>query len=330
MEREAAEWLAACDAGSLSAQQEAALQAWLALSDRHYAAFLRLQACWVEADRFGQLRVPNEPLNVDLLRSHAKPPPHRVSRSLLAIAASVLVATGLLMGIPPLWSGTEHYATGRGGYARIPLSDGSIVALNTDSEVRVHLTERRREVTLVRGEAQFIVAHDTMRPFDVYAGSKIVRAVGTAFVVRRFGGDDVQVLVTSGRVAIVAPDVQLSEVTLSALPESIPTVRAGEVARVRNGGQISVSPLGAAAQHATSWTEGRLWFDRLTLAQAVAEFNRYNRRQFVIDDPSIADIHIGGAFDADDVESFAAALKSFGIKIDETNPDIIKLSKAQL
>jgi transmembrane sensor len=63
-----------------------------------------------------------------------------------------------------------------------------------------------------------------------------------------------------------------------------------------------------------AWTQGRLWFDRVTLSEAVTEFNRYNRRQLVIDDPAIENLHIGGAFDATDLDSFVAALQSFGIR----------------
>jgi ferric-dicitrate binding protein FerR (iron transport regulator) len=75
-----------------------------------------------------------------------------------------------------------------------------------------------------------------------------------------------------------------------------------------------------------------LWFDRVTLADAVLEFNRYNRRQLVIDDPEIATLHIGGTFDATDLESFVAALQSFGIRTvppqaepDQPQSDLIRL-----
>jgi transmembrane sensor len=52
----------------------------------------------------------------------------------------------------------------------------------------------------------------------------------------------------------------------------------------------------------------------VTLAEAVAEFNRYNRRQMVVDDPRIATLHIGGVFDATDLNSFVEALRTFGIR----------------
>jgi transmembrane sensor len=81
-----------------------------------------------------------------------------------------------------------------------------------------------------------------------------------------------------------------------------------------------------------AWTQGRLWFDRVTLAEAVAEFNRYNRRQLVIDDPAIESFHIGGTFDTQDVDNFVGALRSFGIRAATTpaGPDgsaeVIRLS----
>ena len=56
----------------------------------------------------------------------------------------------------------------------------------------------------------------------------------------------------------------------------------------------------------------------MTLVEAVAEFNRYNRRQIVIDDPSIETFHIGGTFDTQDLDNFVGALSSFGIRADST------------
>jgi transmembrane sensor len=328
IEQDAAQWLAARDAESWTPEREAHLQAWLAASDRHAAAFLRLQTCWGEADRFRALRVADGPLNLDLLETKG-PRHHAVAlRFWVTVAACVLIGTGVLFEAYQQW-GTQSYRTAVGGVARIPLADGSVLTLNTASEVRVQFTPARREVTLVRGEALFNVAHDPNRAFDVQAGSRTIRAVGTAFSVRRLGGDDVKVVVTSGQVAIVPPNIQLAEIKVSALPSAVPTVSAGESAEIGEHGALSVRELGAAAQQAVSWTQGRLWFDRVTLTEAVGEFNRYNRRQFVIDDPNLGEIHIGGTFDAQDIASFAAALRTFGIKIDESDPDTLKLSKAE-
>ena len=74
------------------------------------------------------------------------------------------------------------------GYA---LMLGAALALPPILERALALGERgaekplAREVTLTRGEAWFKVAHDKTRPFIVSAGRIRVRAVGTAFSVRR-------------------------------------------------------------------------------------------------------------------------------------------------
>ena len=45
-------------------------------------------------------------------------------------------------------------------------------------------------------------------------------------------------------------------------------------------------------------------FDHTPLADAVAEFNRYNRRQVRIEDPALTAIPVGGSFRATNVQAF--------------------------
>ena len=190
---------------------------------------------------------------------------------------------------------------------------------------------------LDRGEALFKVAHEASRPFDVEAAGTTVRAVGTEFSVRlrepgekAFGRKDVEVLVKEGRVAIDPPKRELERA--AALPASVSTLSAGETVTI-SANRVHVEKVADTdMDRKLSWTEGRLWFERQRLADVVAEFNRYNRRQMVIADPAIADIRIGGGFEATDPESFVAALeRTFGIRAFPSpssgggDPDVIRL-----
>jgi transmembrane sensor len=188
-------------------------------------------------------------------------------------------------------------------------------------------------VVLERGEALFKVAHDATRPFDVQAAGTTVRAVGTEFSVRlrepnekTQGQKDVEVLVKEGRVAIDPPKQQLERA--AALPPSVSMLSAGETVTI-SASRVSVQKVADTdVDKKLSWTEGRLWFERQRLADVVAEFNRYNRRQMVIADPAIADLRIGGGFEATDPESFVAALeRTFGIRAfpEANDPDVIRL-----
>src|SRR5262249_47175706 len=94
-----------------------------------------------------------------------------------------------------------RYSTPVGGIDNVALADGSRMTLNTDTRIRVALTETERRIELDKGEGFFEVAKDPSRPFVVYAGNKRVVAVGTKFSVRR-ENDDVEVIVTEGRVRL--------------------------------------------------------------------------------------------------------------------------------
>lgn len=57
IEHVAAAWLARRDAGPWTAQDQQALEAWLAESTAHRVALLRLQSAWAEAGRLQALAV---------------------------------------------------------------------------------------------------------------------------------------------------------------------------------------------------------------------------------------------------------------------------------
>jgi transmembrane sensor len=326
IEREAAAWLAACDAGNLHAEQQAELDAWLLADERHYAAFWRLRTCWQAADQFRKLAPAHETADLNLLAlQHEGFFLFRSWRGYAMVASLALLLLATVAGQRYFWGDVQRYVTGQGGFQRVPLSDGSTVTLNTATEIEVRLRARRREVTLLRGEALFNVAHDATRPFEVSVGRQTVRAVGTVFSVRKLSSQNMRVVVTAGRVVIVTLGAGLSEVTATAPLSSIPTLAQGQSADIGTSGQMEVHELGGSAPLAVSWTQGRLWFDRVPLSDAVAEFNRYNRRQLVIADPAIADMRIGGAFEATDVQSFVAALKDFPLRVDDSDTHTIRL-----
>ena len=268
----------------------------------------------------------------------AREQPRRRPRVLFFAAAAAIALVAIAAGI---WyavarTGWQEYATEHGGFERVLLEDGSVVHLNTNSVMRVHMTRELREVALERGEALFKVAHDPTRPFDVQAAGTRLRAVGTEFSVRVHeaaempgGQKGVEVLVREGRVAIDPPAPKPNQPVT--LPPSVPTLSAGEAVTV-TAKRLRVQKVAEAdVSRKLSWVEGRLWFERQRLADVVAEFNRYNRRQMVIADPAIADLRIGGGFEATDPDSFIAALertlgvRAFPASPAEGGPDVIRL-----
>jgi transmembrane sensor len=230
-----------------------------------------------------------------------------LATSRLAASITVLAITSL-GGIGAWYAAeqrnTQTYSTHVGEIQNVVLEDGSTVALNTNSEVRVHYSSGYRHVDLTRGEALFQVAKNKAKPFDVEAGNTTVRAVGTAFSVRLHEAgtnERVDVVVSEGRIAINPPSKR--------------TYAAGSVAIVRNGRVDATVVAGEDITSRLSWTTGRLMFQGEKLSDVVEEINRYNVRKLQITDPDIAELRIGGTFQATDPDGFARALSAtFGIK----------------
>jgi transmembrane sensor len=306
----AARWVVRVDVGKLSAEDQRELDAWLGADTRHLGAYVRARAQWIDLDRLVALYGP--------VGAQRHPPscespsgaPLLSRRRLLAAAVAGLGVLGGTLSWTLLRRGREGYSSGIGEVRRIALADGSSVVLNTDSEVLVELTSQRRDIRLVRGEALFEVVHDRSRPFVVQAHDTGVRAVGTAFAVR-LEGTQVDVTVTEG-VVEVAELKYISAFDAGAPPAAargdVRRVVAHERAVIALAGRPVVQPMAPdEAQRRLAWRDGMVSFEGESLRMAVAEINRHNRRQIVIDDPSLASVPVVGVFRTTDIEGFVAA-----------------------
>lgn len=322
IDERAADWIAARDRalsdGAWTPERQAELDAWLAESTAHRVAWLRLDAAWRQADRLVALK------DARPAPAAERDPPaprrgwlHRPGPARWAVAAPAFVALALAAVLGVRFApGAQHYESDLGAREIVALKDGSHVTLNTATRVRTAVASGAREVWLDGGEAYFEVAHDAAHPFVVHAGRHDITVLGTKFSVRR-DGDDVRVEVSEGRVQVAAG-------------KSPPTVL------TRNDAVVA-QPAGMLVTHRTprqvqadlGWLQGKLVFDQLTIADAAREFNRYNRRQIVVDDPEAARIEIGGVFDADNVDAFARLLH-VGFQLDvQTRGDEIHVSRAR-
>ncbi|HEY4212034.1 MAG TPA: FecR domain-containing protein [Steroidobacteraceae bacterium] len=350
----AAHWLIRLE-GNASPELWDEFQHWVYADLRHRAEFIRLRTGWARSDTLKLLRPADGTIDADLLGNiqivdegaEGEPPPAADPtlgttladvtplpqrrypnpsrrRFLAAAAALATVAIGSMwyLKVHGQW---EHYATEIGGRQEIILGDGSTVELNTDSQLRAKLSRSRRDLVLVQGEALFHVAHDRKRPFYVQAAGTVVRAVGTEFSVRIRDGEHVSVLVKEGLVAVGRNNT--SDQPLVS-PNS-DQVAAGEGASVGKDGVAVKSIAPDDMLRRLSWTAGRLSFQGVPLSEAVAEFNRYNRRHLLVADPSIVEISFGGNFRATDPESFVETLEhSFGVRADTAADGTIELFEA--
>lgn len=314
---QAAEWLVEFEAGPLSDAQRRAFVAWLKRSPVHIEEFLQLSAIHAQLGTAPALQDSLEDILAEMdgtvveivareQQAEARAPSRRRAGQKIAMAASVVI---VLLGVvlASLWvvdRGEQVYRTGFGEQRSIPLADGTVLTLNTDSEVRVQLSETLRSARLISGEVMFDVAKDAARPFEVAAGPIDVHVVGTRFNIYR---QDARTTLTvlEGKV-----DVAPAETTAAAVPD-LKTPR-----RIEAGGQLVVAATGQViappqpnVERAAAWTARRVIFDNEPLSNVLVEFNRYNNRRLSVADPQLAQRKVSGVFKVHDVDVLIAFLQ---------------------
>ena len=307
LEAAASAWAARRDRGLTPAEQDAYLE-WLRADPRHGPALRRVEQAWGALDQLAEWRPAHSARpNPDLL---ALPRPRRW-RWLAPLAAAAAVALGFVAFRPaPVGEPAGSARVVRHSAEVRTLTDGSVVELNHGAEIEVDFAGAERRIRLVRGEAHFTVAKlGPDRPFIVTAGDVRVRAVGTVFNVR-LRDDDVEVLVTEGKVRVDPPKPAEVDLVLNAV-----MLQAGDRTSVSVAGPTP-APLPVTAASAAeierelAWQGLRLEFDDMPLGQAIAEFNRHGAAGLVIADRDLAALRIAGNFRADNAAAFVRLLES--------------------
>jgi transmembrane sensor len=304
---QAAEWIGRRDRSDWSAADQAALDAWLAQTPANAIAFLRAEAAWNRADLLGDLR---HPARDAAPRGFAISAPMKIAASIAAIAMLGAAAAGIL-----LWPRDRTYTTPVGGHETINFADGSRIELNTDTVLRARMTTDQRIIWLDKGEAFFQVKHDSVHPFVVVAGNRRITDLGTKFLVRR-DSVKLEVAVAQGRVWF--DDAAKPAPSQSALlsPGDVAMATAGTVSISRKSTQSLATEL--------SWRQGVLVFKHTTLADAAAEFNRYNHQKLVVADATAAGRTIGGTFPTTDVELFSRVVRDvLGLRVQNNGNEIV-------
>ncbi|THF67588.1 iron dicitrate transport regulator FecR [Pseudothauera nasutitermitis] len=249
----------------------------------------------------------------------------------LATAAIVLaVAGGGWLGWAH-WYGqpvfTADYATERGQRLAVDLPDGSALLLDTATRIEVRLYRKRREVHLADGQVMFDVAGDGARPFAVLAGAARVTVVGTRFSVRHtqagLAAGQTVVAVESGTVR-VAGDRLLPSGTAGV------ALTAGQGVSAGRGGQLA-PVVSFPAEGVGAWRNSRVSFDDTPLADALAEFERYEDTGLVVRDPRVGALRLGGSFDLRQARTFAQTLPlMLPVRLEQrgTETEIVALDQA--
>lgn len=338
IQAQAARFVTRLYSGELTAREEQHLQQWRQQSPQHEAEFQAMLATWdITGNLFQSPQRQRRPgvrrgwwavaasialvgviswqfwqsaINVD----SAVPAPKIIANT--SAPEPVEDAEPALFRITEqkLESTTASYQTQVGEVSHVTLTDGSVLSLNTDTEVEVTLTANLRQVVLIRGEAFFEVARDETRPFQIDTGRKIIEVLGTQFNVRKRADEAVvKVSVLEGKVAIRATTTQTttqSSPSATQEEETVTLLLAGDIGAYSESSEVVTQNQAQAVSSAQTWRRGVFRFDDEPLEHVIREFNRYRERKIVIADTSVGELRISGVFHLKNGDNILTALES--------------------
>lgn len=350
IEEEAITWLIKLDGDdSLSADELTSLKEWMQRSPVHNDELRSLAVFWSD-HILTELAVP--------LGKPARPQASGLFARLFAPLAELnrLWKTLPLLGVLMItvWSFTSthmgqtssngFYSTAVGQQQSTTLADGSIVQLNTNTQIEIEYTHQSRNIRLLQGEAHFTVAKDKQRPFNVFAGEGRIQAIGTAFSVY-LKDEGIDITVTEGLVELASFQNRMpgknhiAGTSSEAFAKKLGSLSAGQSTIIRHLDsqnpvvQTQLDPIKTIDQKELnsrlSWRRGLLTFTGEPLYTVVAEISRYTTLDIEIVDPQVRAIKIGGQFPAGETEVMLEVLENnFGLKVTRLGYGRVRLTAA--
>lgn len=255
---------------------------WRASDPRHERAFAKASRVFSDS-RFLLIQ------DTDFAKTAARKPHYPMGAAVSSMVLFAAVAGGFLAFDGPMRLRADAISASS-EMPVIRLEDGSTVQLNAGSAIAFNMTDKKRRVQLLRGEAYFIVAPDPSRPFTVTAANGEVTALGTEFDVK-LKEDGADVVVTEHAV-----QVQTSALSSDFTPR--------ETLRLEQGNSVFYNPEGGIGQVAmidpelaASWRSGRLVFDDQPLEHVVEDIARHMPGKVMITSSDLAERRITGTFD---------------------------------
>ncbi len=162
----------------------------------------------------------------------------------------------------------------RGGEYKLELADGTLVWLNSDSELRypVKFAGSQRDVWL-KGEGYFEVSKNPEKPFRVVVDDMIVKVLGTSFNINAYK-DRGNILTT-----LVSGKVDIQDMSGKSLvvmsPNQQVDFRHGKISSVQ---EVDITRF-------VSWVDGKFYFNDMTLENIMSQLQRwYDIEVFFVDE----------------------------------------------
>jgi len=332
IEEAACKWISLLDRG-LTPEEQDEYMSWLAADSKHREAMRFYQWSWDEFDRLAGLQNTNHALEhiEGIAHQQSRAESNRGRNKLAWLASSLAIAASVVMAFL-LWPdlnereaivSNQQETISWSRIERLALDDGSLVEVNRGALVESSFSASERRVRLIRGEANFTVAKDFLRPFIVEAAGASIRAVGTEFNVR-LTEDLVDVTVSEGKVSFQSSAGGKVEAT------SEEFLSIGQQARMLLDSEtlnIEVSSLAPQElEEKLNWQPTEIDLDAMPLSEIIEELNQRNPIKISLGNPSLGSMKLSGFLWSDDVLGFVDMMRSLEMEAKFLSPSEVILN----
>jgi transmembrane sensor len=221
----------------------------------------------------------------------------KIAAAITLIAISVFVIrqnnlTGTDEQVAAVTMTTE--TTVKGQKSVLTLPDGTVVHLNSGSELTFPKTFANVRKVELKGEAYFDVTHDDKHPFVVTASNSTIKVLGTSFNVKATPSKNTEVTLVAGKVN-VASDVK--ENVLYPGDQAVVDIQTQNIITQK----VNLKKF-------TSWKDNILFFEETSLEDAVEIIESWYDTEITISSKNLKRCTITGQYKDESLEN---VMKSF-------------------
>lgn len=299
---DARDWIVRLTAGNVTDAELQRFKAWRDRSPEHRQAFERERVFWQQLQVLDGKSDGMPPI---------RPRQRHQTRGMLrrrgfliggGVAAAAAVTATVVLPSLELYLNAD-FTTAVGEQADIPLPDGSVAILNTDSAIAVDFTQQLRLVTLLKGEAEFKVHPNPSSLFRVAALGGNSDALGTTFSVKAVEGV-ATITVREGHVRVAGPAAPIDRGAIAAGGVEL---AASEQTSYAAGGRPSRASA-VDTEVVMAWRTGRVIFEGRPFSAAIAELGRYVPERIMLAPGVRADVPVSAIFSTSDALGAVQAL----------------------
>jgi len=225
----------------------------------------------------------------------------RFMRIVKIAAIIVWLALSTFLIIHYVNSSKEQVLTANTEMIQKILPDGTDITLGSGSTIVYpdKFKGDKRKIKL-KGEAYFNIKHDAEQPFVVMVGDVRIEDIGTSFYVNtNIGNNNVEVVLTSGKVAVYYKDKPEEKTILEPGEKVVVSLTDTKITKSQNDDKNYIA-----------WKTQKLIFADDPLEKVIPVLNKVYRSEIKLKTKSIAECRITATFDKQSLDAVLNVLKA--------------------